>query len=103
MVALERELPTATASSSDAIPVGLRRRGGTARQVFAATLIGAVVLALLAAADLPGWADRLDEGPLVETVRPIANRWSGAMERLGLSRPHEALRDAMRRAMDWPW
>jgi hypothetical protein len=103
MVALQRELAVPAPSSSDAIPLRLRRRGGTPRQVFAITLVGAIVLAPLAASDLPGWADRLEDGPLADIARPLAAQWTGAIERLGLTRPHEALRDAMRRALDRQW
>ena len=105
MAALERPLPTVAAPpvSADAIPLTLRRRGGTARQVLAMAAIGAIVLALFASPDLPGWADRLGDGPIADAVRPLANGWDRAMARLGLTRPHQALRDAVQRMQEWRW
>jgi hypothetical protein len=106
MAALERPLPTVAAPASvsaDAIPLTLRRRGGTPRQVLALAGIGAIVLAFFAAPDLPGWADRLGDGPVAEAVRPLAGDWDGAMSRLGLARPHQALRGAVQRMQEWRW
>jgi hypothetical protein len=105
MVALERELPLvlAPAVSADAIPSRLRRHGGTPRQVLAMTIVGSLVLALFAAADLPSWADRLDDGPFVGIARTVAVKWERTTETLGLTQPHEALRTAMRRMLDWRW
>jgi hypothetical protein len=104
MVAIETELTPATAApSADAIPIKLRRRGGTPRQVFALTLVGTLVLAVFASRDLSTWTERLGDGPAAETVHNLAAQWDGAMERLGLTRPHEALRLAIRRLLDWEW
>lgn len=105
MAALERPLqPAAPAPvSTDAIPLTLRRRGGTPRQVFAMAAAGAVVLALFAAPDLPGWADRLGDGAVAEAAQPIARAWDRAMAGIGLTRPHEALRDALQRMQEWQW
>jgi hypothetical protein len=104
MVAAEREpAPTTAAPSADAIPLKLRRRGGRPRQVFALTLAGALVLAVFASHDLATWLDRLGGGPVLEPLQRVAAQWDGAIDKLGLTRPHEALRLAMRRLLDWQW
>ena len=104
MAALERELaPAAPPVSADAIPLALRRRGGTPRQVFAMAAVGAVVLALFASRDLPGWADLLGDGPVAVAAQPVAQAWDRAMAKLGLVRPHETLRDAVARMQQWQW
>ena len=105
MAALERPFPPVVAPpvSADAIPLALRRRGGTPRQVLALAAIGAIVLALFAAPDLPGWAERLGDAPAAEAVRPVAQGWDRAMARLGLDRPHQALRAAVQRMQEWRW
>jgi len=103
MVALERPPVPEPPVSADAIPLRSRRRGGTPRQVMALAAIGSAVLALLAAPDLPGWADRLGDAPFAETAGDIARAWSRATAGLGLDGPHQAVRDAMRRALDWRW
>jgi hypothetical protein len=104
MVAGDRELPSATvAPSADAIPPRLRRRGGSPRQVFALTLVGALVLAVFASRDLSTWLDRMGGGPILEPIQRAAAQWDGAMERLGLVRPHEALRGTIRQLLDWQW
>ena len=105
MAALERPLPPVATSpvSADAIPLTLRRRGGTTRQVLAMTAIGAIVLVLFAASDLPGWADRLGDGPSADAVRPLAQEWNRVMAQLGFDRPHDALRDAVQRMQEWRW
>jgi hypothetical protein len=105
MAALERPLPVVVAPpvSADAIPLALRRRGGTPRQVLALAAIGAIVLAFFAAPDLPGWAERLGDRPIAEAMRPIVGDWDRAMARLGLERPHQVLRDAVQRMQEWRW
>jgi hypothetical protein len=104
MVAAEREpAPTTATQSPDAIPLKLRRRGGKPRQVFALTLVGALVLAVFASHDLSTWLDRLGGGPVLDPVQRVAAQWDGAIDKLGLARPHEALRLAMRRLLDWQW
>jgi hypothetical protein len=106
MAALERPLPTVAAPNSvstDAIPLTLRRRGGTPQQVLVVGAVGVIALALFAASDLPGWAERLGDGPVAEAVRPMAQGWERAMARLGLDRPHHALRDAVQRMQEWRW
>src|SRR6266446_813960 len=107
MVAVERELSETTASAAvptaDAIPLALRRRGGTPRQVLALTLVGTLALALFASRDLPSWTERLGDGPVAERVQALARDWDRAMAALGLVEPHEALRAAIRRLLDWRW
>ena len=106
MVALEREVVTPARSSTisaDAIPLKLRRRGGTPRQVFAMAVIGTIVLALFASRDLAAWTERLGDNPAALTAQKLAAEWDDRMAALGLTAPHEALRDALRRLLDWQW
>ena len=105
MVALERELsqPALPTISADAIPLRLRRNGGTPRQVLTMTVIGVIVLALFASRDLASWTERLGDGPAVLTAHRFAVEWDERMAALGLTRPHEALRDALRRLLDLQW
>ena len=88
---------------TDAIPPSLRRRGANPRQVLAICLIGAIALAFFASRDTPGWAERLGDSWLDHNVRSIAGAWDGAMETLHLTDPHETLRAALGRALDWHW
>jgi len=106
MVAVERELSVAavpSAPSADAIPLVLRRRGGSPRQVLAIAVIGTVVLALFASRDLPSWVRGIGDGPLAERALALATEWDDAMQSLGLVRPHEALRELIRRLLDAQW
>jgi hypothetical protein len=109
MVALEKErpkiAPTASppASSSDAIPLALRRHGGTPRQVLAMSVIGTLLLAVFAAPDLSSWLNRMGGGPVLEILQNAAAEWEAEVARLGLTAPHEAIRAAMRRALEWRW
>jgi hypothetical protein len=104
MVAVERELPVAAeAPSADAIPLALRRRGGTPLQVLAITLIGAAVLAVFASHDLVSWLDRMGSDPILTPAQHAAAAWDGVMDRLGLTWPAEALRDLIRGALDRQW
>ena len=108
MVAVERELPEAVveeapSAGADAIPLELRRRGGTPRQVLAIALIGTVVLAVFASHDLSSWLDRMGHDPMLGPVQQAAAEWDRAMDRLGLTRPHEALRDFIRGARERQW
>ena len=105
MVALERELVETqpAAITADAIPLKLRRTGGTARQVFAMTLIGTLMLALFASRDLVSWTERLGDNPAGLTAQQLAAAWDDRMAALGLTRPHERLRDGFRRLLDWQW
>jgi hypothetical protein len=105
MVALERELVETPQStiSADAIPLKLRRGGGTPRQVFAITIIGAAMLALFASRDVAAWTERLGDSPAALQTQQLAARWDDRMAALGFTRPHEALRDGLRRLLDWQW
>jgi hypothetical protein len=103
MVAIQREPPPAAAAvSADAIPLKLRRRGGTPRQVFAIALIGTLTLALFASRDLASWSERLGDSPAA-LLQGIAVAWDDRMAAFGLTRPHEALRDFLRGALDRQW
>jgi hypothetical protein len=88
---------------TDAIAPSLRRRGVAPRQMLAACVAGAMVLALFASRDTPGWAERLGDSGLDHALRDIAGGWDRAMEQLDLIRPHEELRAAMNRALDLTW
>ena len=88
---------------ADAIPPRLRQGGATSRQVLAMCLVGALVLAGLASRDTPGWAERLGDSWVDHRLRAVAGAWDEAMETLGLTAPHEVLRAAMHRALDWQW
>ncbi len=107
MVALEKDLPRIAPAKptpgGDAIPLSLRRTGGTPRQVLAMSVIGTLVLAVFAAPDLSSWLDRMGGGPVLETMQNAAAAWDAAMTRLGLTEPHDALRSAMRRVLEWRW
>ena len=107
MVAIERELTGGAAapagSSGDAIPLALRRTGGSPRQVLALVVIGTLVLALFASRDLSSWLYRMGDGPGLVPLQRAAAEWNGAMTRLGLALPQEALRHAIGRALDWQW
>ena len=105
MVALEKEPPPVAAPppSADAIPLSLRRTGGSPRQVLALTLIGTLVLGVFASRDLSTWLDRMGGGPVLEPLQHAAAAWDLAMERAGLTRPHDAMRAAIGRLLDWRW
>ena len=104
MVAVEREVPEfATGPSADAIPLNLRRQGGTPRQVLAIALIGTFVLAAFASHDLSAWLGRLGDGLLLVPSQQAAAQWDDAMNRLGLTWPAEALRSGIGRLLDWQW
>ena len=105
MVAVEHESPKGPALpvSADAIPPALRRYGGTPRQVLAMTVIGTLLLAIFASADLSSWLDRMGGGPRLAPLQHAAAEWNDAMARLGLTGPNDALRWAIRRMLDWQW
>src|SRR3954464_8538660 len=106
MVALEKEFPQTVAppsSTGDAIPLALRRTGGTPRQVLAMIVIGTLLLAVFAAPDLSSWLNRMGGGPLLEPLQNAAAEWEAEVARLGLTAPHEAIRAGMRRALAWRW
>ena len=108
MVAIERE-PTGSAvakptgTGGDAIPIALRRTGGSPRQVLALCVIGTLVLAVFTSRDLSSWLYRMGDGPVLVPLQRAAAGWNGAMTRLGLVLPQEALRRAIDRALDWQW
>ena len=66
-------------------------------------LIGAVVLALFASRDLTSWLNRFGDGPIIGPLQHAAVEWDDAMETLRLVRPHEAMRLAIHRLLDWQW
>jgi hypothetical protein len=103
MVALRQDLTRTAPASADAIPLRLRRRGGSPGQVLSLTLIGTLVLAVFASHDLSTWLDRMGGGAVLEPLQNAAASWDAAMARLDLTLPHEALRTAMRRMLDWRW
>ena len=108
MVALERELrepspPAASTITADAIPLALRRRGASARQVLALTFLGVLTLSLFASRDLPSWVGGLGSGPLIDRAQALATQWDDAIASLGLTRPHEALCALIRRFFDSQW
>ena len=105
MVAADGKLTSAAtaAVSVDAIPLKLRRRGGSPRQVLALTLVGTVVLAIFASRDLSSWLDRMGDGPILAPLQTAAAAWDGAIDRLGMTGPPAVLRLAIRRLLDWQW
>ena len=103
MVVIARQLTPTTTPSADAIPLRLRRGSGSPRQVFALVLVGAIVMALFASRDLTAWLNRLGHGPILVPLQHAAAEWDDAMATLGLVRPHEALRLAIHRLLDWQW
>ena len=106
MVALEKEIPRISEPptvSGDAIQPALRRTGGTPRQVLAMSVIGTLLLAVFAAPDLSSWLNRMGGGPILEPIQNAAAEWEAEVARLGLTAPHEAIRAAMRRALEWRW
>src|SRR5437667_9844363 len=93
MVAVERELtetlPTATAPiTADAIPLALRPRGASPRQVLAMTIVGIFVLALFASRDLPSWVGGISDERGAERAQTGASKRDDAMASLGRVRPH---------------
>jgi len=103
MVVAEQKLPVVSAPSADAIPLALRQRGGSPRQVLALTLIGSLVLAVFASRDLSSWLDRMGGGPRLTPVQRAAATWDDTMATLGLTHPHEVLRSTIRRLLDAEW
>jgi hypothetical protein len=104
MVAVERELPVvAEAPAADAIPLALRRRGGSPRQVLTIAIVGSLVLAVFASHDLATWLDRMGDGQMLRPVQHAAADWDHAMDWVGLTQPAEILRDFIRGALDRRW
>ena len=67
------------------------------------TVIGTLLLALFAAPDLSSWLDRMGGGPILEPLQNAAAEWNAEVARLGLTAPHEAIRAAMQRVLEWRW
>jgi hypothetical protein len=67
------------------------------------TVIGTLLLAIFAASDLSAWLDRMGGGPVLEPLQNAAAEWNAEMTRLGLTAPHQAIRAAVRRALEWRW
>ena len=104
MVAIERETAAVGApSSADAIPLTLRRTGGSPRQVLALSLIGTLVLALFASHDLSSWLNRMGDGPLLVPLQHAAAAWDDAVAKSGLDRPAATLRGTIRRLLEAEW
>src|SRR5216110_1487459 len=104
MAAIDTDIAAvAPAPAADAIPLRLRRTGATPRQVLAMTLIGTLVIAVFASADLSTWLDRMGGGPVLAPLQHAAASWDDAMQRLGLGAPAEELRAAIHRLLDWEW
>lgn len=105
MVAIERELRStpAPAVGADRIPLAARRRTGSPRQVFVACAVGAIVLALFGAPDLPTWAEQLHDGAMTTVLRRTASRWEEEVSRMGLAAPHRAVRRGVRWLIERQW
>ena len=97
------EQPTRAPLVTDAIPPQLRRSGTTPRGVLAMCLVGTLALGLFASRDLPSWVERIADTPSAEPLRRAAAAWDSAMAKLGLTRPHEALRTVIARALEVQW
>ncbi len=81
---------------TDGIPKGGPVRG-TPFGVLLATLIAALMLAFTASRGLPEWADAKGDSEIATTIADAAERWADALERLGLTEPHDAVRKWVRR------
>ena len=104
MVALARETRKPPPPvGADGIRAAARGRSASPRQALLACLIGAGVLSLFAASDLPSWAGRLEDGALTPLLRRVAYRWEQATAELGLAMPHAALRRAVGRLKHYDW
>jgi hypothetical protein len=102
MVAVERRSPSGT-PVADAIPLVLRRQGGTPRQVFAIAVIGTVTLAMFASHDLSTWLDRVGDNAMLIPLQHAAHSWDATMNRVGLDRPAAILREAIGSLLDKAW
>lgn len=70
--------------------------GVTARQLLGIALLGCIVAALFGAVPLAAWVDASIAGGTV--VQQAADAWLGLTQRVGLDRPYDALRHAIRDA-----
>jgi hypothetical protein len=66
--------------------------------IFALTLIAALTTACLSAPGLATWADALPDSAAARLASSAAHALADATTRLGLSRPADALHNAIRRA-----
>ena len=104
MAAIERiESEAPPPAGADGIRAAARGRRATPRQVLAAVLIGAFVLSVFAAPDLPAWAGRLEDGAMTPLLRATAYHWNRAVSQIGLGIPQAALRRAITRFKDSRW
>jgi len=76
---------------------------GTPGQVLTGTLIAALMLALFASRGLQSWADAKGDSALAMLVGDLVERWSDGIERLGLTQPHDALRQDIRQVENAHW
>ena len=70
--------------------------GVTPRQLLGIAVLGCVVAALFGATPLAAWVDESVAGGT--TVQLTADAWRDLTQRIGLDRPYEALRHAVRNA-----
>jgi hypothetical protein len=71
--------------------------------VLTGVAVAALVLALLGSRGLQSWADGQGGGTLGLLVGDGVGHWSGEVERLGLTAPHDALRRTIRKAENAQW
>ena len=76
---------------------------GTPGQVLTGMIIACLVLALLASRGLQSWADAKGDSVVAMWVGDVVERWSDGMDRLGLTAPHDALRQLIRRMENGHW
>jgi hypothetical protein len=85
---------------------GIRSAGqarGTPFQVLIGLLVASIALALFATRGLQSWADAKGDSALAMAVGDLVERWSDGIDRLGLTKPHDAVRRAVRRAGNVHW
>ncbi len=92
----------ATPKVSDGIR-SAREARGTPAQVLIGTVIAALMLALFASRGLQSWADAKGDSALATMVGDLVQRWSDGIERLGLTEPHDALRQDIRQVENAHW
>jgi hypothetical protein len=82
---------------------GAKTAEGTPRQVVTGTVIAALILALFASRGLQSWADAKGDNALADLMGDTVQRWSDGLDRLDLTGPHDALRQAIRRIEKAAW
>ena len=92
----------ATPKVSDGIR-SARSAHGTPAQVLIGTAIAALMLALFASRGLQSWADAKGDSALAMMVGDLVQNWSDGIERLGLTQPHDALRQDIRQVQNAHW